>query len=52
MNLTIRAELPARCHHCHWEGKVKDLVTLDNAEERQACPRCFQYDEIEIQEEP
>lgn len=61
----ISAEAPAKCHHCHWEGKVKDLLTIPVPDpivkgvsmshpypfrKEQACPSCYQYDEIEIKE--
>lgn len=40
----------AKCHHCHWEGAVENLVVLDNSDVK-VCPVCFQSDEIETKEE-
>lgn len=58
-NETPKDNTPARCHHCKWEGTVGELVAtpVPNPQlpgdiiKEAACPRCFQFDEIETKED-
>jgi hypothetical protein len=48
------------CHHCHWNGKFKDLVVVyvpnpvlsGDVTPEIACPACFQPDQLEFRDSP